>query len=212
VHLATRSLATWALLATALATAARANPPAAEMAISAASFKCVRDMHPVRGFYVDNLLGDAAATIAVASSPTGGVYPPGSVVQLVPGEVMVKREAGFNPATKDWEFFELDVSPQGTTIRARGFAEVVNRFGGNCFACHVAARPEWDMICEKDHGCAPIPLTTPMIVAIQKTDPRCAPVDLTDEDKQALVALQAALAPPATPTPDPAAPAGAGRK
>jgi hypothetical protein len=33
---------------------------------------------------------------------------------------MVKREAGFNAATHDWEFFELDVSQSGTSIRKRG--------------------------------------------------------------------------------------------
>ncbi len=48
--------------------------------------------------------------------------PSSSVIQLVPGEAMVKREKGFNPATRDWEFFELDVSKNGTQIRKRGFA------------------------------------------------------------------------------------------
>ena len=81
--------------------------------ISDNTFDCMRDMTKVDGFYVDNLLGDSAATIAVASSADGGVYPPGSVVQLVPGEVMVKHGSGFSPATKDWEFFELDVSEEG---------------------------------------------------------------------------------------------------
>jgi hypothetical protein len=28
--------------------------------------------------------------------------------QLVPTEVMVQREKGFNAATRDWELFELD--------------------------------------------------------------------------------------------------------
>jgi hypothetical protein len=27
-----------------------------------------------------------------------------------------------------------------------GFADVMNRFGGNCFGCRVAAHPEWDSI------------------------------------------------------------------
>jgi hypothetical protein len=31
--------------------------------------------------------------------------------------------------------------------RTRGFAEVNNRFGGNCFNCHAKARPEWDLVC-----------------------------------------------------------------
>lgn len=169
---------------------------AAGAEITEKSFGCIRDMEPVRGFFVDNLDGDLEGTLAVARSETGGVYPPGSVVQLVPGEVMVKREAGFNAATKDWEFFELDVSPQGSAIRARGFAEVVNRFGGNCFACHVKARPEWDMVCEQGHGCDPIPLTPVMVRAIQKTDPRCPPVELTSEETEALKALAAAIPPP----------------
>jgi len=80
---------------------------------------------PVRGFFVGNLLGNLKGTLKVARSPDGGVYPPGSVVQLVPTEVMVKQPAGFNAATKDWEFFELDVSKSGSVIRKRGFAEVV---------------------------------------------------------------------------------------
>jgi hypothetical protein len=165
--------------------------------ITAETFGCIREMTPVRGFYVDNLNGDLEGTLAVANSPTGGTYPPGSVVQLVPTEVMVKRAPGFNPATRDWEFFELDVSAEGSTIRARGFADVVNRFGGNCFACHVKARPERDMICEQDHGCDPIPLTPVMTRAIQKTDPRCAPTELTEEELGALQALQAATSAPA---------------
>ena len=74
------------------------------------------------------------------------MYPPGSVVQLVPTEAMVKREPGFSPATGDWEFFELEVSASGSKIRTRGFADVNNRFGKNCFACHVPAREPWDFI------------------------------------------------------------------
>jgi hypothetical protein len=169
---------------------------AAQKEITADSFKCIRDMSPVRGFYVANLDGNLKGTLAAANATAGAVYPPGSVVQLVPGEVMVKREAGFNAATKDWEFFELDVADGKSTIRKRGFADVVNRFGGNCFACHIKARPEFDLICETGHGCDPIPLTPVMIKAIQKTDPRCgAPEELTPEEATVLKALQAAMAP-----------------
>ncbi len=155
-------------------------------------FRCIRDLTPVRGFFVDNLHGDLEATLAVANDPEGNRYPPGSVIQLVPAEVMVKRESGFSPATNDWEFFELDVTAEGASIRARGFVDVVNRFGGNCFACHVKARPEFDLVCEQDHGCDPIPLTRTMITAIQKTDPRCETVELTEEESAALAALAAA--------------------
>jgi hypothetical protein len=142
------------------------------------SFKCVREMTPVRGFFVDNIAGNLDGTLAVAKSTTGGVYPPGSVVQLFPNEVMVKRENGFNPITKDWEFFELDVDEHGSTIRKRGFQDVNNRFGGNCFACHVQAKPEWDMICEDTHGCEALPISRHIIHSLQNTDPRCKEIDI----------------------------------
>lgn len=145
----------------------------APVPVTEQSFRCIRDMTPVRGFFVDNLLGHLDATLAVARSPGGGTYPPGSVVQLFPNEVMVKRESGFSPVTRDWEFFELDVSEKGTAIRKRGFADVKNRFGGNCFACHVQARPEWDLVCEQDHGCEKLPVSRYAIRALQNADPRC---------------------------------------
>lgn len=169
-----------------------AMPTLAADALDADTFGCIRDMTPVRGFFVDNLDGNLEGTLEVANSPAGGRYPAGSVVQLVPTEVMVKREEGFSPVTNDWEFFELEVSPEGSSITARGFADVVNRFGGNCFGCHVKAEPKWDLVCEQNHGCDPIPLTPTMLQAIQKTDPRCEPVPLTDEETAALKALAAA--------------------
>ncbi len=146
------------------------GPP---VVVTEKSFKCIRDMTAVRGFYVDNIAGNLEATLALANSGKGGVYPPGSVVQLFPNEVMVKRETGFNPVTKDWEFFELDVNKNGSIIRKRGFEDVKNRFGGNCFGCHAGAKPEWDMICESGHGCAPLPIAGVAIKALQNTDPRC---------------------------------------
>ena len=143
------------------------------------SFKCLTEMTAVRGFFVDNLLGDLQATIEAAKAPNGAVYPVGSVVQLVPTEVMVKREKGYNQVTKDWEFFELDVSETGSEIKVRGAFEVVNKFGGSCFGCHIKAKPQWDMICEQAHGCDPITLpnglvlTQAMIKGAQQADPRC---------------------------------------
>ena len=144
-----------------------------KLVISEADFDCVLDMEPVRGFYVDNLIdGKLQETLDVANAGQGD-YPAGSVVQLVPGEVMVKHPQGFSAATKDWEFFELNVSAEGTQINKRGFVDVVNRFGGNCFGCHVKAEPQFDMICETGHGCDPIPLTKEITTLLQKTDARC---------------------------------------
>lgn len=162
--------------------------------VSDSSFQCITKMTPVRGFYVASLTGKLSETLAVAKSDKGGTYPPGSVVQLVPGEVMVKHPKGTNPLTHDWEFFELDVDANGTKIRKRGYADVVNRFGGNCFACHVQARPEWDLVCETNHGCQSIPITEAMIRALQLSDPRCSPPNkLSEADKKALQDLSETL-------------------
>lgn len=147
-----------------------AEPP---LVINEKSFTCLHDMQAVRGFFVANITGQLDETLAVAQNPNGGEYPPGSVVQLIPNEAMVKREKGFNPVTKDWEFFELDVSNTGTVIRTRGFQEVKNRFDGNCFACHIKAKPEFDLICEQGHGCDALPISRQVIEALQNTDPRC---------------------------------------
>jgi hypothetical protein len=166
-------------------------PPAATLTITDASFGCIRNMKAVRGFYVGNLMGNLDATLVAANATDGANYPAGSVVQLVPGEAMVKHPPGFNAATKDWEFFELDVAPGSTKIKVRGTTEAVNQFGGNCLACHAQAEAKFDMICEQGHGCAPIPVTPVMARAIQNTDPRCPPMDLPDDQKAALAQLAA---------------------
>ncbi len=182
------------ILSTSLALAA--DQGAEKLDISASDFDCMLDMEPIRHFYVDNLIeGKLGDTIAVANAGQGE-YPPGSVVQLVPGEVMVKHPKGYSEVTKDWEFFELSVSPEGTSIAKRGFADVVNRFGGNCLACHIKAKPEFDLICEKDHGCDPIPLTEQMTTLLQKTDARCGGrYTPTAEEVEILKALAARSAP-----------------
>ena len=159
--------------------------------IDETSFSCIRDMTPVRHFYVDNVLGDIDSTLAVANNPEGGIYPAGSVVQLVPTEVMVKRESGTSPATGDWEFFELEVNEEGSKIAKRGFVDVVNRFDGNCFACHAPAREKWDFICESGHGCEPIPIDHKMTGALQRSDPRCGEAVPESGDTMALLKLKA---------------------
>jgi hypothetical protein len=168
-----------------------ADLPAQTVNVDAGSFRCIRQMTPVRHFYVDNLSGQIDATLAAANAKSGAIYPPGSVVQLVPTEAMVKREKGFNPATGDWEFFDLDISESATQIRARGFADVNNRFAENCFACHVPAREPWDFICESGHGCDPIPIDHTITGALQRSDPRCGPAVPQAGDRWALWKLRA---------------------
>src|ERR1700723_2826187 len=163
---------------------------AASFPISDSSFKCITETTHVRHFYVDNLAGNLDGTVKVAQAATGN-YPVGSVLQLVPNEVMVKREKGFNATTRDWEFFDLNLSPDGSTIRARGFQDVNNRFGGNCFPCHVKAHAEFDLVCDNNHGCDPIPITRAMSGALQRTDPRCKNPPVSAEDAAALAQLGA---------------------
>lgn len=180
-----------------MATAAKPG----KLEITDASFGCIRNLKAVRGFFVGNLMGNVDATVAVANSGGGQDYPPGSIIQLVPGEAMVKHEKGFNPATRDWEFFELNTEATGTKIHVRGFTETVNQFGGNCFSCHAKADAKWDMVCESTHGCDPIPVTPVLAKAIQNTDPRCPKVDLPADQQaalQQLAALRAAAAARAT--------------
>jgi hypothetical protein len=178
-----------AVLSVGPALAAAPAAPGA-LSISEASFKCITDMTHVRHFYVDNISGNLNGTVKVAQAATGE-YPVGSVLQLVPTEVMVKREKGFNATTRDWEFFELNVTPAGQTIRARGIQDVSNRFGGNCFGCHVKAHAEFDLVCDNNHGCDPIPITRAMSGALQRTDPRCKNPPVSAEDAAALGQLGA---------------------
>ena len=146
--------------------------PAEDLAMAATDFVNVHDMTPIRGFFVANKLGHLEETVKIATANKGGKYPVGTILQLVPQEAMVKRRAGFNPKTKDWEFFFLATDANGTTIEKRGGAEVVNRFGGNCAACHAAAQGKFDLVCEKTHGCAPLPIGDDVIHAVQTADPR----------------------------------------
>ncbi len=146
--------------------------PAQDANLTAHDFKNIHTYTKVGDFYITNVDGHLAQTLAVARSTTGGVYPVGTIIQLVPQEAMVKRRAGFNPADDDWEFFSLDVSKNGTKILTRGGAQVVNRFGGSCSSCHSAAQRQFDFVCGTTHGCAPLPLTPQLIAAIQAADPR----------------------------------------
>jgi hypothetical protein len=148
------------------------EPPEDPM-LSADDFGCILDWPKVHRFHITNVLGDVDASIAVANSLDGGSYPIGTLIQLIPTEAMVKRAPGFAPQANDWEFFSLAVSAQGTEILERGSDQVVNAFGGNCFDCHSKAAPQWDLVCEQDHGCDPLPFTAEQIEAVQNADPRC---------------------------------------
>ena len=136
------------------------------------SFGCILDGTKVRKFYVQSLADNLEGSLAVANGEAALPYPPGTLVQLIPFEAMVKRETGFSPETRDWEFFFLEASADGTTIVERGKDEAENSFGGNCFACHSLA-PDNDFICETGNGCDPITISDEVIESLQVGDPRC---------------------------------------
>ena len=141
--------------------------------LEAEDFGCILEWPKVRRFRITNVRGHLDEALAVAASPTGGPYPVGTILQLVPSEAMVKRGRGFSPETNDWEFFALDATRSGTTIRSRGARETVNAFGGNCFECHRLAEPQWDFVCEDSHGCDPLPIGPETFERLQNADPRC---------------------------------------
>ena len=156
------------------ATAAAVDAPAGveDLDMKASDFECVTRWTQVANSYrITNKLGHDP--LAIANSSTGGEFPVGTIIQIVPTEAMVKRRAGFSATTHDWEFFALSVSKSGTTIDKRGTTDVVNAFNGNCLACHSKAMPQFDLVCGTTHGCDALPLSTQQLVGIQNGDPRC---------------------------------------
>ena len=160
---------------TAPAAAATTAPPTAttlpDVTPIAADFVNINTMTRVADHFVGSLNGHLAAALAVARSATGGVYPVGTVIQLIPTEAMVKRRAGYSPSTGDREFFSLQASATGTVIKKSG-AKVLNFAGLDCASCHVAAKGRFDFVCAKNHGCAPLPVSDAIIADLQRSDPR----------------------------------------
>ena len=148
------------------------KPAPKDINVTASDFRNLATMTRVRGFFLSNPLGHLKQALKVANSPKGGVYPVGTIIQLVPQEAMVKRRKGFSRASHDWEFFSLRTTALGTTILTRGTTTVVNRFGGSCLSCHMAAAPQFDFVCEHNHWCAPLPVGDDVIAAVQRADPR----------------------------------------
>jgi hypothetical protein len=150
-----------------------ANGPDLDM--TEADFGCILKWTQVRLFRITNLLGNIDGSLAAANAPGTIDYPVGTVIQLIPNEAMVKRRKGFDATSNDWEFFFLNTTASGTTIVQRGVADVVNQFNGNCFNCHAKAMKQFDFVCEKTHGCDPLPFGDTQILDAQNADPRCVP-------------------------------------
>ena len=150
----------------------RAADAGPDLDMQPSDFDCILGWAKVGDFRITNKLVEAGASIAVAADLDGGVYPVGTVIQLIPNEAMAKRRAGFNATTRDWEFFNLSTSASGTVINQRGGAEVTNA-SGSCDGCHGQAEAQFDLVCGTTHGCAPLPFNEAEIQLVQNGDPRC---------------------------------------
>ena len=147
---------------------------ARDLTVSEKSFGCIRDGTKIRNTYIKNADPEKLkeAVRIFKDSVPDREYPIGTFLQLVPGEAMVKHPREKFPDTNGWEFFALDLSKQGTKIRDRGDKVVNLSQGVTCLSCHQPAA-RFDFVCEKGHGCAPLPFDDQKIAELQGEDPRC---------------------------------------
>ena len=145
-----------------------------DLVITEKSFGCVLDLPKVRNTRIQNpdpqKLKEAIQIFK--DSVPDKEYPTGTILQLIPTEAMVKHERAAFPNTNGWEFFALKVSADGTTILDRGDKVLNTSLKKPCLDCHSPAE-KFDFVCEKGHGCAPIPVTDQLIATMQSADPRC---------------------------------------
>lgn len=147
---------------------------AQDMTATEQTFGCILDLPKIRNTYFkhsDPAKLKEAMRIFRESMPDRQ-YPVGTILQLVPFEAMVKHPLEKFPNTNGWEFFALEVSESGTKIRDRGDNVVNLVLGAPCLTCHQPAK-RFDFVCEKGHGCAPLPIDDQKIAEFQKSDPRC---------------------------------------
>ena len=148
---------------------------AQDVAVSEQTFGCILDWAKVRNTRIKHSdpekLKEAMRILGDSIPNTD--YPVGTILQLVPFEAMVKHPREKFPRTNGWEFFALNVSEAGAKIRDRGDNVVNLSQGKTCLSCHQPAA-RFDFVCEKGHGCAPIPFDDQTIAELQRADPRCA--------------------------------------
>lgn len=147
---------------------------AQDIAVTEQTFGCILEWPKVRNTYFkhDDPKKLKEAMRIFRDSVPDKEYPVGTILQLIPSEAMVKHPREKFPTTNGWEFFDLEASKEGTKIKERGEQVVNHSQGVTCLSCHQPAA-KFDFVCEKGHGCAPIPFDDEKIAAIQKTDLRC---------------------------------------
>lgn len=163
---------------------------AREFIATEADFQCLTkwkkiDGHKTRIFNRNPRLLKRALRILAKGKP-GRRYPVGTIIELVPpvgpffGEASVKRGGSFNRPGNGWEFFLLNIRPDGSTeVVDHGAEKIANTSlpvtPPPCQTCHSAAK-KFDLVCESGHGCAPLPinLSATLIDSLQTNDARCA--------------------------------------
>ena len=168
-----RLVCTRGVLAIALTLSVAPGLYADDVTVSENSFGCIRNWTKVRNTYIKHADPEKLkeAVRIFKNSVPDKEYPVGTFLQLLPDEAMVKHPRQTFLETNGWEFFHLDLSAQGTKIKTRG-DQTVNFQGVKCFSCHQPA-VKYDFVCEKGHGCAPVPLDDQKIAELQGKDPRC---------------------------------------
>src|SRR5882672_8985782 len=165
---------TWIVAVALLILGAVSGVSAQDVVVSEQTFGCILDWAQVRNTRIrhsDPVKLKEAMRILRDRIPDTE-YPVGTILQLVPFEAMVKHPRDKFPKTNGWEFFALDLSEAGTKIRDRGDNVVNLSLGLPCLSCHQPAA-KFDFVCEKKHGCAPLPFDDKKFAEIQATDPRC---------------------------------------
>lgn len=164
----------WGFVAAGLIFCLASQAAAGEIAVSEKDFGCLLGLPKVRNTFIQHSDPEKLKeAIRILRDRVPDVeYPVGTTLQLVPAEAMVKHSREKFPDTNGWEFFALDISDQGTKIRDRGDKVKNLSVGLPCLTCHQPAK-KFDFVCEKGHGCAPIPFDDQKIAEIQNADPRC---------------------------------------
>jgi hypothetical protein len=138
------------------------------------TFGCLLDMTKIRNTRIQNPDPEKLkeAIRIFRDSVPDKEYPTGTILQLIPGEAMVKHDLASFPNSRGWEFFALKVTAKGTEITDRGDKVLNTTLKKPCLDCHSPAA-KFDFVCETKHGCAPIPLPALVIAHMQNSDPRC---------------------------------------
>ena len=107
------------------------------------------------GLMLSGLIALGTASSALAQTPPAGGQPPAP------------------PPLTNLKIYPKEIARPELIATMQGFVRQLGVQGqGGCSYCHVGTAPQWDFVCEQDHGCEPLPIGDDVIAAIQRADPR----------------------------------------